>query len=42
MRLASSLQPLWLTRGRVLEGFAWLDAALAEERAESGDLRCRG
>ena len=31
MRLASSLQPLWLTRGRVLEGLAWFDAALAEE-----------
>jgi predicted ATPase/class 3 adenylate cyclase/DNA-binding CsgD family transcriptional regulator len=25
--LASSLQPLWLTRGRVSEGIAWLDAA---------------
>ncbi len=26
MRLGSSQQPLWLTRGRVLEGLAWLDA----------------
>jgi hypothetical protein len=25
--LASSLQPLWLTRGRISEGLAWLDAA---------------
>ncbi len=31
MRLASSLQRLWLTRGRVLEGLAWLNAALADE-----------
>ena len=28
--LASSLQPLWLARGRMLEGLAWLDAALAD------------
>jgi predicted ATPase/class 3 adenylate cyclase/DNA-binding CsgD family transcriptional regulator len=28
--LASSLQPLWQTRGRVREGLAWLDAALAD------------
>ncbi|MBP1821048.1 putative ATPase/class 3 adenylate cyclase/DNA-binding CsgD family transcriptional regulator [Mycobacterium sp. OAE908] len=26
--LATSLQPLWLARGRVLEGLAWLDATL--------------
>ena len=31
LRLASSLQPLWLTRGHITEGLAWLDAALAEE-----------
>ena len=37
MGLASSLQQLWLTRGRVLEGLAWFDAALAEEAAE-GDV----
>ena len=28
--LASSLQPLWLARGRISEGLAWLDAALAD------------
>ena len=29
LALASSLQPLWLTRGRVQEGLNWLSAALA-------------
>ncbi|WP_082973869.1 LuxR C-terminal-related transcriptional regulator [Mycobacterium sp. E740] len=29
LELASSLQPLWLTRGRLVEGLAWLEAALA-------------
>jgi predicted ATPase/class 3 adenylate cyclase/DNA-binding CsgD family transcriptional regulator len=29
LRLAVSLQPLWLTRWRLQEGGAWLDAALA-------------
>ena len=38
MRLASSLQPLWLTRGRVLEGLAWFNAALAEASAEADGL----
>ncbi|UUO01358.1 LuxR C-terminal-related transcriptional regulator [Mycolicibacterium novocastrense] len=28
LELASSLQPLWLTRGRLVEGQAWLDSAL--------------
>ncbi|MDX6242041.1 MAG: hypothetical protein QOG10_6933, partial [Kribbellaceae bacterium] len=27
LELASTLQPLWLTRGRISEGIAWLDAA---------------
>jgi predicted ATPase/class 3 adenylate cyclase/DNA-binding CsgD family transcriptional regulator len=27
--LASSLQPLWVTRGRIREGLAWFDATLA-------------
>jgi DNA-binding CsgD family transcriptional regulator len=31
LELASSLQPLWLTRGRISEGIAWLDAAGAED-----------
>ena len=39
LRLASSLQPLWLTRGRVTEGLAWLDAALADEAAGNDDMR---
>ena len=30
LALASSLQPLWLTRGRLREGLAWFDAALAD------------
>ena len=30
LQLASALQPLWLTRGRVQEGTAWFDAALAQ------------
>jgi predicted ATPase/DNA-binding CsgD family transcriptional regulator len=28
LALASSLQPLWLARGRILEGWAWLDTIL--------------
>jgi predicted ATPase/class 3 adenylate cyclase/DNA-binding NarL/FixJ family response regulator len=31
LSLASSLQPLWLTRGRILEGRAWFDAVLSED-----------
>ena len=30
LALASSLQPLWLTRGRLREGVAWFDATLAD------------
>jgi predicted ATPase/class 3 adenylate cyclase/DNA-binding CsgD family transcriptional regulator len=30
MALASSLQPLWQARGRLLEGLTWFDAALAD------------
>ena len=33
LQLASSLQPLWLTRGRIREGLAWFDAALADQNA---------
>jgi predicted ATPase/DNA-binding CsgD family transcriptional regulator len=33
LRLASSLQPLWLGRSRQLEGVAWFDAALAGQPA---------
>jgi predicted ATPase/class 3 adenylate cyclase/DNA-binding CsgD family transcriptional regulator len=31
LSLASSLQPLWMTRGRMLEGRAWFDTVLAED-----------
>ena len=30
LTLTSSLQPLWLARGRLREGLAWFDAALAD------------
>jgi DNA-binding CsgD family transcriptional regulator len=30
LALASSLQPLWLARGRLREGLTWFDAALAD------------
>ncbi|WP_371934191.1 LuxR C-terminal-related transcriptional regulator [Mycobacterium sp. TY814] len=30
LELASSLQPLWHSRGRILEGYAWFDAALTD------------
>jgi predicted ATPase/DNA-binding CsgD family transcriptional regulator/DNA-binding XRE family transcriptional regulator len=33
LRLASSMQPLWLGRGRMLEGLAWFDAALTGQPA---------
>jgi predicted ATPase/class 3 adenylate cyclase len=39
LRLVSSLQPLWLTRGRVVEGLGWLDMALAEKGADGADVR---
>ncbi|MUL49873.1 LuxR family transcriptional regulator [Mycobacterium sp. CBMA293] len=33
LTLASSLQSLWVTRGRYLEGRAWFDAVLTDENA---------
>ena len=30
LQLASALQPVWVTRGRILEGAAWFDSALAD------------
>ena len=33
LALASSLQPLWLARGRIQEGLAWFDAALTDHNA---------
>jgi predicted ATPase/DNA-binding CsgD family transcriptional regulator len=43
LRLASSLQPLWLDLGRVLEGLSWLDAALEQAGAAgtTGAVRVR-
>lgn len=37
LRLAASLQPLWLSRGRIQEGLAWLDTAFAE--ATTNDIQ---
>ena len=39
LELASSLQPLWLTRGLVTEGLAWLDAALSVAAADQPGIR---
>jgi predicted ATPase/class 3 adenylate cyclase/DNA-binding CsgD family transcriptional regulator len=39
LELASSLQPLWVTRGQVIEGLAWLDAALSGVAADHADIR---
>jgi hypothetical protein len=39
--LASSLQPLWLTRGRVQEGLAWFDAVLTKENARDLEAEVR-
>ena len=41
MELASSLQPLWVARGRVAEGAAWLDAALTGLRDGSHEVAPR-
>jgi predicted ATPase/class 3 adenylate cyclase/DNA-binding CsgD family transcriptional regulator len=38
LSLASALQPLWIARGRVLEGSAWFDAALTDEVAPDTEL----
>ena len=37
-QLASSLQPLWLGRGRIREGLAWFDAALADRNAHPAEV----
>jgi DNA-binding CsgD family transcriptional regulator len=37
LELASSLQPLWLTRGRVQEGLNWLSDALGGHSPQSAD-----
>ncbi|ASL07433.1 regulatory protein LuxR [Mycobacterium intracellulare subsp. chimaera] len=38
LRLASALQPLWTTRGRVREGTAWFEAALDDAAAHDADV----
>jgi predicted ATPase/class 3 adenylate cyclase/DNA-binding CsgD family transcriptional regulator len=38
LSLASSLQPLWQTRGRILEGRAWFDTVLAEDDPNNLDV----
>ena len=38
MALASSLQPLWLARGRIREGLAWFDTALADVDAQHAEV----
>jgi DNA-binding CsgD family transcriptional regulator len=46
LTLASSLQPLWMARGRVREGLAWFDAVLTDEVAQNAEVaaaaRARG
>jgi predicted ATPase/DNA-binding CsgD family transcriptional regulator len=37
LELASSLQPLWLARGRLVEGLGWLEAALAAHEGSQRD-----
>ena len=36
--MASSLRPLWMTRGRILEGRAWFDTVLAEDDPNNVEL----
>ncbi|MGA9491168.1 MAG: LuxR C-terminal-related transcriptional regulator, partial [Mycobacterium sp.] len=38
LALASSLQPLWLARGRLREGLAWFDATLADLDAQHPEV----
>ena len=38
LTLASSLQPLWQTRGRIREGRAWFDTALADLDAQHPEV----
>ncbi|HEU0189753.1 MAG TPA: LuxR C-terminal-related transcriptional regulator [Mycobacterium sp.] len=36
--LASSLLPLWLARGRILEGLGWFDAVLGDANGETAEV----
>ena len=38
LELASSLMPLWLSRGRIQEGLAWFDAVLDRQRSSLDQL----
>ena len=38
LALASSLQPLWLARGRIREGLAWFDAALTDDDEQDAEV----
>ena len=38
LTLASALQPLWLSRGRIQEGLNWLGAALADADRDADDI----
>jgi hypothetical protein len=38
LELASSLQPLWLARGRLVEGLAWIEAALADRDGDRPEM----
>lgn len=38
LKLASSLQPLWLAHGRMREGVAWLETALGDEETNRSDV----
>ncbi|WP_156686296.1 helix-turn-helix transcriptional regulator [Mycobacterium sp. Marseille-P9652] len=38
LQLASSLQPLWLTRGRLREGMNWIDEALADMHTDHSQV----
>jgi predicted ATPase/class 3 adenylate cyclase/DNA-binding CsgD family transcriptional regulator len=38
LALASSLQPVWQARGRILEGLTWFDAVLTDEVAQAADV----
>jgi DNA-binding CsgD family transcriptional regulator len=38
LQLASSLHPLWRARGRVREGLAWFDTALADDNAQHPEV----
>jgi predicted ATPase/class 3 adenylate cyclase/DNA-binding CsgD family transcriptional regulator len=38
LTLASSLHPLWLARGRIREGLAWLNAALTDDNARHAEV----